>query len=970
MLKVYCTIFCFLVSLSVLPQTKMLKVKIPLGHSDDIRAFDVSYDEKMVATAGSENDLTIIIWDIRTGKELVTFFFDNPIYNVFFLSDNKSILAVEESGFSSAKFSVWDIKSKKLIRNLSFTGNRNSELSPIKDFLIVPNFSEKEVSDNHYQETVDQLKNKTAILYDVKNNKIISSFSLEINAKNSSGGTTVGKDNENEFEFIKTQNELFLITAEEKVIIGKPTIKIFSINNLNKPIKIISHNEHINKILATNKNGVYAIKSSKEITFWDINSENSQFTIDNKLFGLKELFFSEDGTILIGYSNKKDNAKIILWDVTKKAIIKEIKMGKKTIAGKLCLINSNKIIAYSKDKSLVLIDMEGNIINELKGHVKEKEQLYFSEDESLLIPKQIDIRATINEIERAKVFLEKQNQDVTTINEALSKIKNSSPDDYIVDVWDLNTGVSKSLKSGVIKTTTNTISKNKNFVCINIDKENLLSQKLKKITQPTNPLTASDSIYNVGLKILNLTDLKKGKIQYLINKFLKDTVSLIALDSLDWIIVNKKGYYKCSRNAAKLLHYVSKNNDVISFEQLDLKYNRPDLILKSLGSKDIELIEAYKKTYLLRLERNQISESELNDTIEYPEVDFVERENIDINQKTKTITLKIKSNSLYSKLLKYNIWVNEVPIYGQKGISIKNNSETIFSTSTTFDLSDGKNKIEVSITTKNGIESLRKPLYLNYTPEIKSIPKTWFIGFATNHYNASSKNNLKYSIEDVKELANKFKFKLNSNLEIDTLFNSNFTKENILLLKKKLLKTNINDNIIIVYSGHGELGTNNKYYFPTSSMTTLDFKTPEIKSIPYELIEHLVDNIPARNKLFLIDACNSGILDKNDELVYNDSKMASQILDELYTYVGRGSGTTVITSSSGYEISYESLKYKHGFFTKSILNAFEQFETITVEQLKKYIVKQVPILSREENSKVEQTPSIRSENKETNFKIW
>ncbi len=60
----------------------------------------------------------------------------------------------------------------------------------------------------------------------------------------------------------------------------------------------------------------------------------------------------------------------------------------------------------------------------------------------------------------------------------------------------------------------------------------------------------------------------------------KEKYKIIFIDTADWIIVSPQGYYQCTPAAAKLLHYVTKEYKVITFEQLDIKYNRPDKVLE------------------------------------------------------------------------------------------------------------------------------------------------------------------------------------------------------------------------------------------------------------------------------------------------------------------------------------------------------------------------------------------------------
>ena len=67
--------------------------------------------------------------------------------------------------------------------------------------------------------------------------------------------------------------------------------------------------------------------------------------------------------------------------------------------------------------------------------------------------------------------------------------------------------------------------------------------------------------------------------------------------------------------------------------------------------------------------------------------------------------------------------------------------------------------------------------------------------------------------------------------------------------------------MIISYSGHGLLSKDYDYFLSTYS---INFKNPAENGLPYDELENLLDSIPARKKLMLIDACHSGEVDKEE----------------------------------------------------------------------------------------------------------
>jgi uncharacterized caspase-like protein len=251
--------------------------------------------------------------------------------------------------------------------------------------------------------------------------------------------------------------------------------------------------------------------------------------------------------------------------------------------------------------------------------------------------------------------------------------------------------------------------------------------------------------------------------------------------------------------------------------------------------------------------------------------------------------------------------------------------------------------------------------------------------FVNNTYN------LNYSSKDIRDMADSMKQRYGETLQIDTLFNENVSVKNVAALKNKLLKTGVNDKVIIAYSGHGLLSKDFDYYLSTY---TVDFEHPEINGLPYESLENLLDSIPARQKLMLIDACHSGEVDK-DELVRiklaadslglkgidvvayegNESGLGLQnsfeLMQELFVNVGKGTGATIISASGGTQFALEKGDLKNGVFTYSILEAMKNNRTMTVSQLKTIVGKRVVELTNGM-----QKPTSRSEILNNDWRVW
>lgn len=457
------------------------------------------------------------------------------------------------------------------------------------------------------------------------------------------------------------------------------------------------------------------------------------------------------------------------------------------------------------------------------------------------------------------------------------------------------------------------------------------------------------------------------------------------VDSSGFFIQTPDGYYQCTPDAARLLHYVTPDLKVISFEQLDVKYNRPDKVLEAIGNTDTALIKSYRKAWQKRIKKLGIDTTAFRDGYSVPECDFADRENIEYEQKNGMLSLRIKGFDSTYKLGRFNVWVNESPVFGQRGIPVKKKNSHSIDTMITVKLSQGGNRIETSITNVNGTESYRMPLFVNYTPEVKQKESLRFIGIGIEKFTDPG-HDLRYSVKDIRDLSVKLKEKYGNDITIDTLFNENVNTGNIKSLKKKLLQTTENDKVIVAYSGHGLLSKDFDYYLSTF---TVNFSKPEENGLPYDELENLLDSIPARKKLMLIDACHSGEVDKEEMVrieATSDSlgltkgttpvalkpdqshlgmKNSFELMQSLFVNVGKSTGATIISAAAGTQFALERGDLKNGVFTYSILEAMNQYPALKISELKKIVGERV-----EQLTNGLQKPTSRNETIAVDWSLW
>jgi len=464
------------------------------------------------------------------------------------------------------------------------------------------------------------------------------------------------------------------------------------------------------------------------------------------------------------------------------------------------------------------------------------------------------------------------------------------------------------------------------------------------------------------------------------------------------VILPDGNYYISSRTDAKYLNF-KMNGRLYNFSQFDLQYNRPDKVLQTMGSTDKNLIDAYHKAWLDRITKSGFTEATLkSDQLHIPQV-LIAEDSIPSTTQQQELKLSFRLTDSMVNIKRYNIFINDVPLNGIDGKLLMNPTHQT-NISQTILLSEDENKIELNCTNENGLESRKEAVYVKYKPQNKVQHKTYFIGIGINQYSAhSSFVDLHYCVKDIRDLAAAFKEKFKDDIVIDTLIDSMATKENILALRQKLLHTNVDDKVIVSFSGHGMVDPKdqNEFYFVTGKT---DVNDPTQNGISYSQLEDLLDSIPARKKLMLLDACHSGESDENelsnnaanipgtkrgaDELnmsnessveiisVANDAGKLKpgttdifKLMKEAFVDIRRNNGAYVISASQSNETAEENKEIKNGVFTHCLLEQIKLTHSINVNDLSININKCVS-----DSTMGSQNTGNRQELAEFNWQLW
>jgi hypothetical protein len=132
----------------------------------------------------------------------------------------------------------------------------------------------------------------------------------------------------------------------------------------------------------------------------------------------------------------------------------------------------------------------------------------------------------------------------------------------------------------------------------------------------------------------------------------KKTAEIRNYGTNKWLITTPDNYYLSIDDAYKHVSFRLEEK-IFPFEQFDLKYNRPDIVLARLGYADSTLIEAYHKAYLKRLKKMGFKEEDLGEDFHMPESKIKNFEYLPTITKEKEVEIELNFKDTKYKLDQY-----------------------------------------------------------------------------------------------------------------------------------------------------------------------------------------------------------------------------------------------------------------------------------------------------------------------------
>ena len=409
--------------------------------------------------------------------------------------------------------------------------------------------------------------------------------------------------------------------------------------------------------------------------------------------------------------------------------------------------------------------------------------------------------------------------------------------------------------------------------------------------------------------------------------------------------------------------------------------------MKHIGFSPPETIEAFKKAYERRMAH--LGGMLIRNHHNIPSVQFTKELPIFTNESKLEVSFKVQDDMEILDVV--HVYVNGIPLYGRGGYSIKNRKTRTFQHSINVELTPGDNRIEVEVFNVKLQRSQKIQTTVNCeAPSVK--PNLHLISIGVSQYLESNKN-LLYAGKDAQAIQDLFAAKrdLYEKITLHPLWEKDFSPSNLQKVKQALMQTKESDHVMVFYAGHGVVDSALNYYLGSSN---LNFNHPAGSGIAYDLVEALLDGIPARQRLMMLDACFSGEIDKSNAkrvqventvvgnvrfrasnfgLVPNNTayERSFNLMREWFADLRPSTGATILSSTSGLQQAAEGEQWKNGVFTWCLLEGLKskkadtnQDGMIMLSELRDYLKSAVTGQNREQQS------TFRAENLVVDWRVW
>ncbi|MCD4792045.1 MAG: caspase family protein, partial [Bacteroidales bacterium] len=358
----------FITSLFSRSNAQQIKLQANLGHSGTVTDIKFSPDGKTFVSASLDH--TLILWDVKTGREILTFKgHTSGIQTFAFSPDGSKIVSSDEDNMR-----VWDVKTGKEIlyiedqssESISFISNKTFLTGTVflYKFNVNTGAEDKKYFFSQEKAMIDGFVSEIAVSNDNKIMAVGSSSNIIQIVRVFDGKKKIslkGHSSKEIHALCFSPDDKYLASA------GHGPIKLWDVETYKEIKTFNGHSDIVNDIkFSPDGKKIASVSDDGNVIIWDVENRKSTHILKAHKAKVYCVDFSPDGKLLLSGGEDK---KIRMWDVN--SGIELFNIGDRDIMHHVTFsMNDKKIIAQSVDMSLKTWESKNtDNFNNFSGHI-------------------------------------------------------------------------------------------------------------------------------------------------------------------------------------------------------------------------------------------------------------------------------------------------------------------------------------------------------------------------------------------------------------------------------------------------------------------------------------------------------------------------------------------------------------------------------------------------------------------------
>ena len=443
--------------------------------------------------------------------------------------------------------------------------------------------------------------------------------------------------------------------------------------------------------------------------------------------------------------------------------------------------------------------------------------------------------------------------------------------------------------------------------------------------------------FDQTIRVWDLSQLREQSVIY-------PQLNLFISKENEYIAWSESGYFTSSAGGDKYVGYhINQGADkearyVGSDKYFDTLY-RPDIIslILETGSESKAIAFASKK--------RKVESVDIANSLP-PVLSLLSASNIKTDKKRITVKYSTQSKDPITKTI---ITLNGKQLSARDIVREQNEQKHVI----TVELEDGENIIAIKARNKFAMSD-EILVYANKTGKQANIykPTLYLLSIGISDYENEAYN-LDVADKDalaITEMFNKQSGKIYKDVQVKTLTNEKATSDDILDGLDWIDKEATSKDVVIIFvAGHGLNDDKGNYYFLSHEGNSERLRRTALK---WTEIHDTISNLPSK-VILLADTCHSG----------NITGIRRDITSAVKSIMNSGTGSIIMTATTGSGYSYEQKSWGHGAFTKALLEGIDQLkadydkdQSVTIKEIDLYITNRVKELTKGKQKPTTITP--------------